>query len=94
MVRGKALGEGDAERNGSSLTYQIVTFENSEGGRRGSYDEQPKTPIFEAPAPAFDCFNTDSFISENGRHFSVHCFVSLPLQEQEFDHTSLLAPAH
>jgi hypothetical protein len=51
-----------------------------------------KAPIFEAPAPAPDCFNIDSSFSENSSKFSMYCFSSPALREQGFDYTSLLVP--
>jgi hypothetical protein len=54
-----------------------------------SHDQPPKTALFETPAPAFDCLNTDSFVGEDTSKFSMYRFVSLPLQQQELDHAYL-----
>jgi hypothetical protein len=53
-----------------------------------------KVALFEALAPAFDRRKADGLFVQNGINLGVYRFISLPLQEQEFHHDSLLKPVH
>jgi hypothetical protein len=53
-----------------------------------------KVTRFEALALTLDCHQTDSGFSENSTKFSIYHLVSLPLQVENFHHTSLLMLVH
>jgi hypothetical protein len=53
-----------------------------------------KVALFEALVPAIDRHKTDGLFWQNGTNLGVYRFISLPLQEQEFHHDSLLKPVH
>jgi hypothetical protein len=55
---------------------------------------QRKVTRFEALAPTLNCRQTDSGFSENSIKFSRYHLASLPLQEEELHHPSLLMRVH
>jgi hypothetical protein len=92
MVSRKTFGESPFRNEWfvvEVLDYGIRAVGNA--ASRSLMISNPKVPELEALAPAFDCFNTDSFVGEYSSKFSIY---SLSLHEQELDYASLLVSIH